>query len=138
MPVRGAARVASIMTCIARPYVASVEETFNAWLDPRVMHRWMFVTPTSEIVEIDLHPHSGGAFSIIERCASRDLDHRGVFGAVVKPRHLTLVLEAACPIAVDVAPHDVGCALTLTYAGEPLANWHAMLDRLDDVLRGLA
>lgn len=122
------------MTCIARAFAASAEETFYAWLDPRVMHRWMFVTEASEIVEIDLHPHSGGAFSIIERRATRDIDHRGVFGAVVKPRHLTLVLEAACPVDVDLAPTRTGCALTLSYTGDPLANWRAMLDRLEVVL----
>jgi uncharacterized protein YndB with AHSA1/START domain len=138
MLARHPARVTSIMTSIARSFVASVEETFNAWLDPRVMHRWMFVTPTSEIVEIDLHPHTGGAFSIIERCASRDIDHRGVFGAVVKPRHLTLALEAACPIDVDVAPAASGCTLTLSYSGDPRVSWRRMLDRLDAVLRGLA
>ncbi|MEO7092619.1 MAG: SRPBCC domain-containing protein [Polyangiales bacterium] len=126
------------MTCIARTYLASVEEVFNSWLDPQVMHRWMFVTPTSEIVEIDLHPHTGGAFSIIERCASRDINHRGVFGTVVKPQHLTLRLEAECPIEVEVSRARTGSTLTLSYTGDPLANWRAMLDRLDAVLRGLA
>lgn len=126
------------MTCIARSFAASAEETFYAWLDPRVMHRWMFVTPTSEIVEIDLHPHTGGAFSIVERSGTRDIDHRGVFGAVVKPRHLTLVLETACPVDVDVVPADAGCTLVLSYTGDPLANWRTMLDRLDAVLRELA
>ncbi len=126
------------MTSIARTFVASVQDTFYAWLDPRVMHRWMFASGRSEIVEIDLHPHSGGAFSIIERCDDGDIDHRGVFGAVVKPRHLTLVLDAACPIDVDVAPAPSGSVLTLSYSGDPLVSWHAMLDRLDAVLRGLA
>lgn len=125
------------MTCLARPFAASAEETFNAWFDPRVMHRWMFQTHASEIVEIDLHPHAGGAFSIIERSAAGDIDHRGVFGAVVAPQHLTLVLEAACPVDVDIAAAGAGSRLTLTYTGDPLANWDAMLHRLDAVLRGL-
>jgi len=126
------------MTCIARTFAASTHETYNAWLDPRVMHRWMFLAGRSEIVEIDLQPHTGGSFSIIERCDDGDIDHHGVFGAVVKPQHLTLVLEAACPVDVDLVSVPEGCVLTLTYNGDPLANWRGMLDRLDAVLRGLA
>lgn len=120
---------------ITRAFEASVEETFNAWLDPVVMHRWLFATATSEIVEIDLCPHTGGTFSITELAGDRSIDHRGRFDLVIKPRHLSFTLDGEPPVTVDLAPRPAGCELTLVQPGSPLERWGAMLDRLAALLR---
>ncbi|MBA3458678.1 MAG: SRPBCC domain-containing protein [Deltaproteobacteria bacterium] len=118
-----------------RAFEASVEETFNAWLDPRVMHRWLFVTAISEIVEIDLCPHTGGAFTITAMAGDRSIDHRGRFDLVVKPRHLAFTLDGEPPVTVDLSPREAGCELTLEQPGSSLDRWGAMLDRLAALLR---
>src|SRR3954469_19329699 len=120
---------------LVRTFAASPEETFDAWLDPLVMHRWLFVTPVSEIVEIDLCPRAGGRFSIIEQLATGAIDHRGRFDALVRPRRLAFTLDDVTAVSIDLAPCTAGCELTLR-ATEALERWDAMLDRLAAVLRG--
>ncbi len=121
---------------IARPFATSAEETYWAWLDPLVMHRWLFVRPTSEIVEINMSPRAGGFFSIIERDNSHDIDHRGRFEEMVKPCHLALSIEGDGSVSIDIEPRGSGCELTMMVNRDAVETWTAMLARLDTVLRG--
>lgn len=121
---------------IARPFEASAEETFYAWLDPLVMHRWLFVRPQTEIVEITMSPRAGGFFSIIEKDRTRHIDHRGRFEEMVKPCHLALSIEGDTPVSIDIAPRGTGCELVMQLDRDAVDSWSAMLVRLDSVLRG--
>jgi uncharacterized protein YndB with AHSA1/START domain len=121
------------MPAIVRAFAASPEDLFEAWIDPQIMHQWLFVTPTSEIVEIDLAPRTGGTFSLIEQCADGMAERHGRFDAVIRPRRIAFTIEGEPPVDVVLASCGPGCRLTL-HAADAMPRWDAMLDQLARII----
>jgi uncharacterized protein YndB with AHSA1/START domain len=114
---------------------APPEVAFDAWLDPLMMHRWMQSEPDHEIVAIDLAPHSGGDFTIIERAGTRDVRVCGRFDAVERSHHLELTLTDTSGVSLDIVPCAAGCEIHLEPRGGKPDRWRMMLDRLATLLR---
>jgi uncharacterized protein YndB with AHSA1/START domain len=126
---------------IRRRFASAPEEVFDAWLDPALARRWLFVTPASELVDVEIGPRVGGRFRFLERGPRGEIDHFGRYLEIDRPRRLAFALEvpATYPgegrVEVDVAPAAGGCELALAVA--PAATerfWPPMLDALGGVL----
>ena len=127
----------------------SVERVFDAWLDPKTASRFMFSTDTGDLVRCDIDARVGGEFVMTDRRPDGDVEHRGRYLEIERPRRLvfTFGIPAESPdvdvVTVEIQPVDGGCQLTLTtemkpewadYVDRTRAAWAKILGALDETL----
>lgn len=126
---------------------ASPETIFDAWFKPALMRQWLFVGPSSDIINIDISPEIRGKFSILERDRNKGeyIDHYGEFLEIVRPRRIVFTLSVpkhfsgeTC-VVIEIISVTIGVSeLKLTQTGVPAetteANWIAMFERLKTVI----
>jgi uncharacterized protein YndB with AHSA1/START domain len=138
------------LTTDARPSVrvthrfsAPAERVFDAWLDPKTAGRWLFATPTGQMVRVEIDARVGGQFLFVDRRDGEDVEHRGEYLDIDRPRRL--VFSFGVPkyssemtlVRIDIVPRATGCELTLTHEGvlpeyvdRTNAGWTEILGRL--------
>jgi uncharacterized protein YndB with AHSA1/START domain len=133
---------------VTRLVAASPERAFDAWLDPKVARRFLFATPTGEMVRADIDARVGGRFAFVDRRPEHgDVLHEGAYEVIERPRRL--VFTFAVPqfdpgqtrVAVDFAEAPGGCQVTLThtdvlpaYEEQTKHGWGMILEGLDRAL----
>ena len=128
---------------VTRRFDASAERVFDAWLDPQTAGRWLFATPTGQMVRVEIDARIGGRFIFVDRRAGEDVEHRGEFLDIDRPRRLVFTFgvpkysSESTRVCVDIVPRETGCELTLThegvfpdYADRTMAGWTEILGRL--------
>jgi len=129
-------------------YDASCERVFDAWLDPKIAAKFLFATPTGQMVRAETDPRVGGRFTFVDRRPDMgDVEHVGTYVEIDRPRRL--VFDFAVPafeptltrITLEFAPAGSGCELTLTHEGvfedyvkQTEAGWGMILAGLDRAL----
>jgi uncharacterized protein YndB with AHSA1/START domain len=128
---------------IARHFEASAERVFDAWIDPHTAGRWLFATPTGEMLRVEIDARIGGTFIFVERRNAEDVEHIGEYLEIDRPRRL--VFKFVVPkyssvytrVAIDIEPSRAGCDLTLVHEGilaeyveQAQSGWKAILDAL--------
>jgi uncharacterized protein YndB with AHSA1/START domain len=134
---------------VSHRYDASPERVYDAWLDPTKAGRFLFVTPTGEIVRAEIDPRVGGKFRFTDRRDGEDIDHIGEYVELGRPTRI--VFTFAVPkysaerttVTIDIAPRGSGCELTLTHDGvlpeyldRTHNGWSGLLEGLGRVLAG--
>jgi uncharacterized protein YndB with AHSA1/START domain len=142
---------APVSVRVTRRYAASAERVFDAWLDPAMIGRWMFgpALREEEVLRIQVDARVGGGFSFLVRRDGEEIDHVGTYREIDRPRRLVFTwgIEGESrdesQVAIDVAPLESGCELTLThemdpkwaeYADRTRAGWTKMLEALGRAL----
>jgi uncharacterized protein YndB with AHSA1/START domain len=108
---------------VTRLFEPSAERVFDAWLDPKTAGRWLFATPTGQMVRVEIDARVGGRFIFIDRRDGEDIEHCGEYLDINRPRRL--LFSFAVPkyspestrVCVEIAPRGTGCDLTLTHEG---------------------
>jgi uncharacterized protein YndB with AHSA1/START domain len=109
---------------VTHRYDAAPEQVFDAWLDPKVAGRFLFATPTGQMIKAEIDPKVGGHFNFTDRRPDMgDVEHVGTYLAIERPRRL--VFEFAVPayeatrttVTVEIASSGSGSELTLTHDG---------------------
>ena len=123
---------------------ADARTVFEAWVEPRVMERWLFKSPTNTL-EARTDPRTGGTFSIVEHDAGRVVTHDGTYALVEPPVHLSFSLivpqHFAGSAQIDVTITPLGPRSHLKFkatgAGPEDAQqlWEKMIANLADVLK---
>ncbi|ATY33161.1 SRPBCC family protein [Sphingomonas psychrotolerans] len=111
---------------VTRAFATSATRAFDAWLDPADAARFLFATPDGEMIRCEIDPRVGGGFTLTERRAAGDAEHRGRYLEIDRPRHLVF-LFAADPadegewtrVTIDIVDTPAGCTLTLTHEMDP-------------------
>lgn len=120
---------------VVHRFTASAERVFDAWLDPAKARRFLFATPTGEIVRCEIDARVGGGFTIVDRRDGEDVEHVGRYLEIDRPRRLAFTFSVpkydadadpdATPVVIDIRPTgDGGCEVTLTHQV-----WAEYLDR---------
>lgn len=134
---------ARVTVRVSRRFSASAERVFDAWLDPQRMRRWLFVTPTGEMVRAEAEPRVGGRFILTERRDGVDVEHLGEYLEIDRPRRLVFSFAVpefsaeATRVTVVITPSGGGCELVLTHEGvltdfedRTVSAWTGMLEGL--------
>lgn len=129
---------------VTRRFKTSPERVFDAWLDPAMAGKFLYATPTGQMVRVEIDARPGGRYVIVERRNGEDAAHFGEYLEIDRPRRLVFTLSAeenspdADRIVVEIVPLQTGCELTLTHETSAPAD---MKDRITQgwvgVLAGL-
>jgi len=124
---------------------------FDAWLDPKMIGRFMFGPHLreEEVVHLITEARVGGTFSFLVKRQGQPIDHIGRYEVIERPRKLVFTWSIA-PDAIDasrvtitIAARGAGCELTLThelapewadYAERTKGGWTRMTDELATAL----
>jgi uncharacterized protein YndB with AHSA1/START domain len=129
-------------------YDAAPERVFDAWLDPKIAGKFLFATPTGQMIKAEIDPRVGGRFNFTDRRPDMgDVEHVGTYIEIDRPRRL--VFDFAVPayeptltrITLDFAASGAGTELTLTHEGvfeeyvkQTESGWGMILTGLDRAL----
>lgn len=140
---------ARVTVRVVRHFDAPAERVFDAWLDRENAGKWLFATPTGQMVVVEIDARAGGAFTFIDRRDGEDIAHTGEYVEIDRPRRLTFDFrvpkfsEEATRIVIDIATGASGCDLTLVhegvyaeYATRTEEGWNGILDGLSRVIAG--
>jgi uncharacterized protein YndB with AHSA1/START domain len=132
---------------VSRDFAAPAERVFDAWVEPDMVSKWLFKTPSGTIVRADIDARAGGSYSIVDRREDGDVEHRGAYLEFDRPRRLVFTVqvpkyseEVDC-VVIDIVPTSTGCNLVLTHELAPewvdqtQQGWATLLDALAQVLR---
>ena len=129
---------------VSRRFTASAERVFDAWLDPERAGRFLFCTPTGEMVRCEIDARVGGRYVLVERRDGEDVEHLGEYREIERPRRLVFTLQVpkfsrdTSVIIIEITPLDTGCELTLTDGSVP-AEWvESSREGWTSILEGLA
>jgi len=133
---------------VTRLVAASPERAFDAWLDPKVARRFLFATPTGEMIQADIDARVGGRFAFVDRRPEHgDVLHEGHYEVIDRPRRLVFTFavpqydQAVTRVAVDFAEAPGGCQVTLTHTdvlpeweAQTIQGWSTILESLERAL----
>lgn len=132
---------------VTRRFNASPERVFDAWLDVGTARRFLFATPTSEMVRAEIDARVGGSFVFVDRRNGEDVAHIGHYVEITRPRRLAFTFSVekysqdTNRVTIDIVPSGTGSELTLThekvpqeYASRTEGGWIMVLDGLAGTL----
>jgi uncharacterized protein YndB with AHSA1/START domain len=134
----------SVIVQVTHRFSASPERVFDAWLDPRKAGKWLFATPSGQMMRAEIDPRVGGSFTFVDRRDGEDVEHTGEYLEIDRPRRLvfTFTVPKFSPVStrvtIDIVPQGDGCDLTLNHEGV-LADYASRTkDGWAGILEGLA
>ena len=92
---------------VSRTINASAETLFNAWLDPKMLARFMLPGPNMTVPSVTNDPVKGGRFDIIMKAGDQEIPHAGTYMEI--DPHSRLVFSWESPLSTD------GSIVTLTF-----------------------
>src|SRR6185503_710871 len=105
----------TIRARVTHRFGASAERVFDAFLDPAKAGRFMFATPTGQMVRVEIEPRVGGRFTFVDRRDGEDVEHSGEYLEMHRPRRL--VFSICVPkysknvdrVTIEITPLASGC-----------------------------
>ncbi|MGO9340420.1 MAG: SRPBCC family protein [Terracidiphilus sp.] len=110
---------------VTRHFNASPERVFDAWLDPKTAGKWLFATPSGQMVRVEIDARPGGRWILVDRRNGEDVEHSGGYLEIDRPRRLVFTFgvpkysSEITEVTVEIEPAESGCDLTLTQTGVP-------------------
>lgn len=133
---------------VTHRFRASKEAVFDAWFDKAQIGKWLFATPSGEMVRIAVDAVVGGRFEIVERRNGEEVGHTGSYLLIERPRKLAFSLcvekvsKAATTVNIEFTGEAESCDVVLThsgvlweYASRTEAGWTGIFVKLEDVLK---
>jgi len=146
--------LAPVVARVSHRFRAAPERVFDAWIDPRMASRFLFATGEGTIGRCEIDARVGGEWSITDRRADGDVEHRGQYVEIDRPRRLVFTFQvpkyaqSIDRVEIDIVPDgDGGCELTLTHTLAPEAadwadaaarGWSGILRKQEEALESSA
>lgn len=102
---------------VTHRYCAPADRVFDAWLTPWQASRFLFRSRAGTVMQCELQPEVGGAFTVIERRNAAEGDesvfnvvHSGRYVEIAKPRRLVFDVSVLAfsdemtRVTVDITP----------------------------------
>lgn len=137
----------SVMVQVTHYYNAAPDRVFDAWLDAKTAAKFLFATPTGQMVRAETDPHVGGTYTFTDRRDGVDVVHTGTYLEIDRPRRLVFTFSAdgsdGGRVSVEIVPDGSGTRLTLSqelkpewveYAKQSEEGWSGILEGLAKVL----
>ena len=128
---------------VSRHFNAAPDRVFDAWLDPASARQWLFATPEGRMQRVDIDARVGARFTVIERRDGQDVEHRGSFVELDRPRRLAFDFSVPqfsselTRVSITIEAQGKACELTLIhegvlpdYAESTAEGWKTMLEGL--------
>lgn len=107
---------------VSHRYPFPAERVFDAWLDPQVARRFLFATPTGEMIRADVDARVGGRFTFTDRRPDMgDVEHVGEYLEIDRPHRLAFTFAVPqfdpnyTTVTISITPDGAGCVLALTH-----------------------
>jgi uncharacterized protein YndB with AHSA1/START domain len=110
---------------VTHHFQASPERVFDAWLDPRTAGKWLFATPTGQMVRVEIDARIGGRWILVDRRNGEDVEHSGEYLEIDRSRRLVFTFgvpkysSEITEVTIEIEPSESGCDLTLTQTAVP-------------------
>ena len=141
----------TVKVTVKKEFHVPAEKVFDAWLDTKMISRWMFGPDVrdEEIIKLENTPKAGGRFSYVVKRGGEEIDHIGTYREVQRPNRLVFTwgvdVEAGdeSVVTIDIEPTENGCRLTLVHEMDPKweeyvdrtrEGWTYMLDKLQKII----
>lgn len=104
---------------VSHHFRASAERVFDAWIDPSVIGKWLFVTSPAGLAQVHVDARENGQYILVDRRGGRDMIHAGAYLVIDRPRRLVLTVfvpeysRFTMRIEIAIAPVGEGCVLDL-------------------------
>ena len=135
---------------VSRHFTVPAENVFDAFVQPDKARRFLFATPTGEMVVAEIDARVGGEFNLTDRRPDvGDAAHVGRFLEVEPPTRLVFLVRAEpyqtddAKISIVITPKGGACDLDLTvtagvqwreHVERTRAGWTMILDNLAKVV----
>lgn len=131
---------------VTRRFDTTAERIYDAFLDPMQAGKFMFATPTGQMIRAETSPRVGGSFVFIERRPNGDAEHYGIYVELNRPRRLSFRFaveknaKESDLVTIDIVPREKRSEVILTH--EMKAEFEGYRDRIAEgwasILGGLA
>lgn len=114
---------APVTVRVTHRFTASPERVFDAWLDPDKARKFLFATPSGQMVRADVDPRVGGQFTFTDRRDGVDVVHTGEYLEIERPHRLVFTFgvpqysAVMTTVTIEITALESGCELTLTHNG---------------------
>jgi uncharacterized protein YndB with AHSA1/START domain len=128
MAVKSESTSSAAKLVVSRSFAARPEVVFDCWLNPEAARRWLFATPTGQMVRAEIDARVGGRFVFTDRRDGEDVEHVGEYLEIDRPRRLVFTFgvpkysPVMTRVTIDMVRSAAGCDLTLTHEGV-LPDW---------------
>ena len=79
---------------IKKTIQAPIEKVFDAWLDPKMLSRFMMPMPGMPESDVENDAREGGKFTIVMHVGDDDLPHTGEYLKIDRPQKLIFTWES--------------------------------------------
>ncbi|WP_404403481.1 SRPBCC domain-containing protein [Pelagibacterium halotolerans] len=105
---------------VSRTIKAPVEKVFDAWLDPKMLARFMTPGEGMSVPSAKTDPVEGGRFEIIMKAGDDEMPHAGTYKTIKRNSQLVFSWESPYStdgsiVTLDFAPVAGGTEVTLTH-----------------------
>ncbi|MDZ4395236.1 SRPBCC family protein [Cypionkella sp.] len=104
---------------VSRLIAAPPERVFAAWLDPKMLLKFMTSGEGVSVAHAETDPRVGGRYAITMKVEDREIPHGGTYLEITPHSRLGFTWESphsaeGSTISIDFTPQDGGTFVTLT------------------------